>query len=189
MTDIWTAALEEAYASAPADDYIVHTLELIHPSFVDADDNSDSIRVALDERAWNLKYESWAPLFSGQTKTFEPLSMEVTLPSQGEANFGSLTMALDNVPRTIWPKLQAASRVRANAMVIYREWVATLNVSTGEYICTTPPDLIINQLTMKMVTATILRIEGTATFIDLLNKGFPRRRFDRENFPGLFGGA
>lgn len=189
MPDIWSAALQEAYASAPADDYVVATLELIHPQFVDEDDNADSIRVALDDRSWDLLLEDTAPLFAGEVKTFEPLAMEVSLPEQGDANFGSLKLALDNVPRTVWPKLQAAARVRANAVVIYREWVAVRDVETNVYSCTQPPDLIIDQLTMKMVTATILRLEGTATFVDLLNKGFPRRTFDRVNFPGLFGGS
>lgn len=185
----WSAALAEAYASAPADDYIVATLELLHPQFVDADDNADSIRVALDDRAWDLTYEATAPLFAGQTKTFEPLAMQVSLPEQSENSLGALKLTLDNVPRTIWPKLQVAARVRASAQVIYREWVATRSLDTGLYAVAGAPDMIVNQLTMKVVSATVLRLEGTATFVDLLNKSFPRRSFDRENFPGLFGGA
>lgn len=189
MPDIWTEALQEAYASAPADDYIVATLELIHPQFVDEDDNADSIRVALDNRSWDLKYEDTAPLFAGEVKTFEPLAMQVSLPEQSDSNFGSLKISLDNVPRTIWPKLQSAARIRATAQVVYREWVAVRDVSTGIYACEQAPDLIIDQLTMKMVTASVLRLEGNATFVDLLNKAFPRRKFDRAGFPGLFGGA
>ena len=184
----WSAALEEAYASAPVDDYIVATLELIHPAFVDGEDNADSVRVALDERAWSLTYEAGAPLFGGETKTFEPLAMQVTLPEQAESGFGSLKLSLDNVPRSIWPKLQAAAKVRASARVIYREWVATRDTETGVYASEGPPDLIIDQLTMRVVSASVLRLDGTATFVDLLNKGFPRRTFSRAAFPGLFGG-
>lgn len=185
----WTEALEEAYAVAPADDYVVHTLELIHPSFVDGSGSADSVRIALDKRAWDLRYEATAPLFAGEVKTFEPLAMQITLPEQSETSFGSLKLSLDNVPRTIWPKLQAGARVRATALVIYREWVAVRNVATGVYTPSEAPDMIIDQLTMKIVTATVLRLEGNATFVDLLNKAFPRRYFSAVDFPGLFGGA
>lgn len=185
----WSEALAEAYASAPAEDYVVHTLELLHPQFTDAEDNADSIRVALDDRSWDLTYEDDAPLFAGLVKAFEPLAMQVSLPEQGESSFGSLKLTLDNVPRSIWPRLQAAARIRASAQVIYREWVAVRDVGTGAYSVAGPPDLIINQLTMRVVSASVLRLEGTATFVDLLNKGFPRRMFSRDDFPGLFGGA
>ena len=185
----WSAALAEAYAVAPADDFVVHTLELLHPAFVDGSDNADSVRIALDNRAWDLRYELGAPLFAGEVKTFEPLAMQVSLPEQSETTFGSLKLTLDNVPRTIWPKLQAAARVRASAQVIYREWVAVRNVATGVYTPSDAPDMIIDQLTMRIVTATVLRLEGNATFVDLLNKGFPRRSFSAAEYPGLFGGA
>lgn len=184
----WTEAIAEAYASAPADEHPIATIELLHPVFVDEDDDADSIRVALDNQAWDLTYEAGAPLFGGETKTFEPLSLQVSLPEQAEGTLGTLSLALDNVPRSIWPKLQAAAKVRASAIVIYREWVATRNMSTGVYSVSGPPDLIINQLTMRVVTATLLRVEGQAAFVDLLNKPFPRRRFERAEFPGLFGG-
>jgi hypothetical protein len=185
----WSDALAEAYASAPADQYVIATLELLHPAFVDIHGDADSIRVALDGRDWDLTYEADAPLFAGETKTFSALAMEVTLPEQSSSNFGTLNMALDNVPRDIWPKLQAAARVRASALVIYREWVGTRDLVTSVYSVSGPPDLIINQLTMKIVTATLLRLEGSAGFVDILNKQFPTRKFSRDDFPGLFGGA
>lgn len=185
----WSAALEEAYASAPADEFVVHTLELLHPAFVDGENNADSVRIVLDEQDWDLTLEAGAPLFGGETKTFQALAMEVSLPEQSEGSMGALKLALDNVPRDIWPKLQAAARVRANAQVIYREWVAVRDLETGIYTPSAAPDLVLGELTMRVVTASILRIEGLATFADLLNKGFPRRSFSRADFPGLFGGT
>jgi hypothetical protein len=188
MPDLWTTALQEAYASAPADEFVVSTIELIHPAFVDEADDPDSIRVALDDRDWDLTYEATAPLFAGETKSFSALAMKVSLPEQGEGTLGTLTLALDNVPLTIWPQLQAAARIRASAQVIYREWVAVRDVGTGVYTASATPDMIIDQLTMKVVTASLLRLEGQASFVDLLNKSFPRRIFSRDDFPGLFGG-
>ena len=188
MSD-WSVALDEAYASAPADEFVISTLELLHPAFVDPDNNADSVRVALDNRSWDLTYEDTAPLFAGQTKTFEPLALEVSLPEQTDANLGTLKLAMDNVPRDIWRKLQSAARVRASSILIYREWIAVKNPTTQEYLVSGPPDMILGGLTVKVVSATTLRIEATATFVDLLNKNFPRRKFSREDFPGLFGGA
>ncbi|WP_127142835.1 DUF1833 family protein [Pelagibacterium montanilacus] len=187
MSDPWSAALAEAYASAPADEYPVSTLELIHPQFVDAEDNQDTIRVALDERSWALTYEATAPVFAGQTRTFEPLAMRISLPEQSEAAFGTLELSLDNVPRTIWPRLQAAARVRASAKVIFRQWIAVRDLETGDYAVSGPPDMIVDQLTMKIVKASVLQLSGSAGFVDLLNRAFPRRRFDRDDFPGLHG--
>lgn len=187
MSDPWTEAIEEAYASAPADEFPISTLELIHPQFVDAEDNQDTVRVALDTRAWDLTYEDTAPVFAGQTKTFEPLAMRITLPEQGEATLGTLQLAIDNVPRSIWPKLQRAARVRASAIVIFRQWIATRHLETGTYSVSGPPDMIIDQLTMKIVRANLLELSATAGFADLLNKAFPRRTFDRTHFPGLHG--
>lgn len=183
----WNAAIEEAYASAPVDDYVVRTLELIHPAFVDDEDAADSIRVSLDDRSWDLEIETGAPLFAGETKTFEPLAMEITLPEQGESGFGSLKMALDNIPRDVFRQISAAATVRASAILIYREFVAERDTETGEYSVSGTADLIIDQLTVKVVDATVLRIEATATFVDLLNKAFPTRTFNRDDFPGLFG--
>lgn len=187
MPDLWTAALAEAYASAPADEFVVHTLELLHAAFTDDLGYADSIRVALDNRSWDLELEAGAPLFGGEVKRFEPLAMKVSLPEQSETSFGALDLSLDNVPRSVWPKLQAAARVRSSALVIYREWVAVK--SGADYAVSGPPDMIIDQLTMTVVTATQLRLSGKASFVDLLNKSFPRARFDMANYPGLFGGV
>lgn len=187
MADPWSAALAEAYASAPADDFVIHTLELLHPAFVDGLGDADSIRVALDKRGWDLELEDGAPLFGGEVKRFEPLAMQISLPEQSETSFGALNLSLDNVPRTIWPKLQAAAKVRASALVIYREWVGVK--SGGDYSVSGPPDMIIDQLTMKIVSATQLRLSGSASFVDMLNKAFPRRTFDMDGWPGLFGAS
>lgn len=187
MSDEWTQALQEAYASAPADQVVLDCLELIHPAFVDRDDNQDSVRIAIDDQSWVLEHESSAPLFAGQSKRYEPLAVNVKLPEQAEGTLGSLEITLDNVPRTVWPKLQAAAKVRASAMLIYRQWVGSKSLETGVCTFSGPPDLIIGNLTMNVVKATQLQLTGTAAFVDLLSKGFPRRTFDRDGFPGLHG--
>ena len=49
MTDTTLSqALKEAYASAPSEVILLHTLELRHPSFVDDNGNPTAIRVVRD---------------------------------------------------------------------------------------------------------------------------------------------
>lgn len=186
----WTAALEEAYASAPADEYVIATLEILHAAFVTdtSPTEPDSIRISLDEREWSLELEAAAPLKGGQSVTFEPLAIRVVLPEQEEGRFGSMKLALDNVPLEYIDQLEAAASVRSPATLIYREWVAVRGGSPNEYQVSGPPDFVLGQLTIKVVEVNLLSIEAEATFLDLLNKPFPRRRFTREAFPALFGG-
>lgn len=186
----WTEALEEAYATAPADEYVVATLEIIHAAFVTAGspEEPDSIRIALDDRPFELMLEAGAPLRGGQTVLFEPLAMRVIMPEQEEGRFGSARIALDNVPMDYLEHLELAATIRSPARMIYREWITIKSGSPAEYVSSGPPDFIMGELTVKIVEATLLSIEAEAMFLDLLNQSFPRRRFTREAFPALFGG-
>jgi hypothetical protein len=182
----WSEALEEAYASAPADEFTISTLELIHAAFVDGDGFPDSIRVALDERSWNLQLEAGAPLKAGQTVTFDPLAVEVQLPEQDDARLGEMQLSLDGVPRAYIDQIDSAVGVRSSALLIYREWIATHDPLTGAYSVSGPPDYVLGSMTVKLIEVDKLRISATATFMDLLNRAFPRRKFTREDFSGLF---
>lgn len=188
MADIWSEAFLEAVASAPADEIIISTLELIHPAFVDEEDNPESLRAVLDDRDWTLELEPNAPLHGGDEVLFEKLAIRVTLPEQTENNLGSAKIAMDNVPRKYIKQLEQATSIRANATLIYREWIGVHDPETGVTTVSGPPDFIIGNMTIQVVEITDLRIEATARFQDLLNQGFPLRKFTREEWPALFGG-
>lgn len=182
-------ALAEAYALAPADEYVISTLEILHAAFVSGSPpQPDSIRISLDQRPWELELEVAAPLHGGQTVLFEPLAMRVVQPEQEEGRMGTMRIALDNVPLEYLEQLEQAATMRSPARLIYREWVAVQSGSPPEYAVSGPPDYIVGELTIKVVEANLLTIEAEAMFLDLLNKSFPRRRFTREAFPALFGG-
>ena len=51
-------ALREAYASAPSDVVILHTLELRHPSFLDDDGQPIAIRVVRDNQDLTARLEA-----------------------------------------------------------------------------------------------------------------------------------
>jgi hypothetical protein len=190
MANDWTDALAEAYASAPADEFIISTLEILHAAFVDDQSpaNPDSIRIALDDRSWNLQLEAAAPLKGGQTVLFEPLAIKVVQPQQEDGNMGTMKLSLDNVPLEYIKHLELAAATHASARLIYREWIAIKSSGSPEWEVSGPPDYIVGELTVKVVDVNMLTIEAEALFLDLLNKSFPLRIFSREDFPAIFGG-
>lgn len=182
-------ALEEAYASAPADEFVLQTLEIQHPAFVDPDGNPDSLRAAVnDRRAWNLKIEPDAPMFAGQVKTFEPIAVEVVGPEQDETSLGQMRLKIDNVPQRYIRHLTEAATMSTPIRVIYREYLLTHDPGTGTWTVasTDGPAYRIGGLTMKAVDATMLALEGVAGFIDVLNQSAPTETFGREHYPGLW---
>ncbi|MEJ8571221.1 DUF1833 family protein [Microbaculum marinum] len=180
--------LREIYASAPVDEYELITLELIHATFEAPGGGPDSIRIALDDQDWDLPIEDNAPLFGGQTKTFEALALDVTMPAQEEGSLGEMEIAIDNVPQQYMNRLRRAVTVRSPASVICRKYILHHDTDTGDYTLasTDGPVEKIDQLSIKRVRGTTLRLTSTARFVDILNTSVPRRIFTRDGFPGLF---
>src|SRR5574344_1669773 len=81
MTDnTLSEALKEAYASAPSDVILLHTLELRHPAFVDGDGNPTAIRVVRDHKNLICTLEDTAPLQGGQEVEFQAMAFDLELP-------------------------------------------------------------------------------------------------------------
>jgi hypothetical protein len=188
MTDLWSAAIEEARASAPADVFELETIEILHPAFVDEEDAPDSIRAVLDEREWSLELEADAPLHGGETVLFKPVALNIVRPEQAAGGFGEVQLSIDNVNRALMPHLDAAVQIRATAQLIVRVYLAVRDGDTGEYSVGGPPDEILGELTIRDIDISGTTLNCTARFMDLLSVGFPRRIFSREDFPALFGG-
>ncbi|MEJ0012785.1 MAG: DUF1833 family protein [Bauldia sp.] len=188
MSDLWTAAIEEARASAPADTLELETIELIHPAFLDEEGFPGSVRGVLDERAWELELEDAAPLHGGEVVTFSPVAMRLDRPEQAADTLGQVRLAFDNVPRKYAPMFDAAVTVRATARLIIRTWTAVRDLETGAYAAPGPPGELIGELTVRDVDFTGTTTTMSARFLDLLSRGFPGRKFSREDFAALFGG-
>lgn len=73
-------ALKEAYASAPSDVILLHTLELRHPTFVDDHGNSTAIRVVRDHINHTCTLENSAPLNHGEAVEFIAMAFDLELP-------------------------------------------------------------------------------------------------------------
>lgn len=81
MTDnSLSETLKEAYASAPCNVILLHTLELRHPSFVDENGEPTAIRVVRDNINHICTLEDTAPLDPGKAVEFIAMGFDLGLP-------------------------------------------------------------------------------------------------------------
>lgn len=165
-------AIAEAYASAPVDQIILHTLELHHPSF------TQPIRVVRDRVALDARLEATAPADAGAVVTFTPYAFDVVPPEQTTSGLPQCIIEIDNVSRDIQAQIDAALAAGDRITLIYRAFLEDTALDGPE----TDPPLTMTLLT---VSATPLRIRATAGFPDLLNRLFPALAYDITRYPGL----
>ena len=113
-------AIKEAYASAPSEQIILHTLELRHPAFVDEDGQQVAIRVVRDTGDLWARLESQAPLQAGERVQFVAMGFELDLPPVDTMPVPEITVTLDNVSREIVRHLDAAAESQSVIEVTYR---------------------------------------------------------------------
>jgi len=167
-----SAAIAEAYASAPVDQVILHTVELHHPVF------TVPVRVVRDRASLDARLEATAPLDAGAVVTFIPYAFDLTPPDQTSSGSPQCVLEIDNVSREILVQVRAAIREAAPVLVIYRAYLDGAALDGPE----NDPPLVME---LQQLSATPLRIRGVAGFPDLLGKAFPRLSYDLAKFPGL----
>ena len=166
-----SAALREAYASAPAEEVVLHTLELRHPAF------DLPIRVVRDHVPLDARLEASAP--EGPVMvTFAAYPFDLRPPDQTSTGLPQCLVEIDNVSREILVQVDAAVIDGRPVEMVYRAYLAGSAADGPE----TDPPLV---MTLASVSATPLRIRATAGFPDLLNRRFPRLDYDLRRFPGL----
>ncbi len=178
------AALQEAYAVAPTQKVILHTIELRHPSFIDDEGTATAVRVVRDKQNLTATLESTAPLDPNTAVEFIALGFDFTLPAVRENELPRLMLTIDAVGREVVEHLEAAVLDPQPIDVPYRP---SLYDYTAQPDTTIPPEMtppITLQLTQVSVDA--FRISGTCVYDDLLNRKFPSDVYDRERFPALF---
>lgn len=179
MSDPWTAAWAEAEASCPVDTRVFLTIELQHPGFLDGEGNPVPIRNVLDVEARSLGIESGAVFNGGTMQEFLPAAFESGRPDYAEGKVPECQIIIDNVARDLTPYLNEAVKVRANLVLIYREYRED-DVSEP---CYGPVEFVI-----RSVNITGSKVTGTARLADLANTKFPRRIYTRAEFPALIPG-
>ncbi|MDO9524980.1 MAG: DUF1833 family protein [Gemmobacter sp.] len=167
-------AILEAYASAPVDQVIHHTLELWHPAF------SQPIRVVRDQDPLDARIEAGALRDPGAVVTFAAYAFDIVPPDQTSTGVPQCVIEIDNVSTEILAQIDLAISDPAPEAItaIYRSYLSDLLDEGPE----NDPPLV---LTLITVSAGTFRIRATAGFPDLLNKRFPALDYDLATFPGL----
>lgn len=170
-------ALREAYASAPSDVVILHTLELRHPSFLDDDGQSIAIRVVRDNQDLTARLESGAPMNAGEMVTFIAMGFDLELPPIDTAPVPEISITLDNASREIVKHLDSASDSQSKIEVTYRPYLSDdLEGPQME-----PPFTLV----LTEVSADTSRVTGRARMLDVGNKAFPAETYNSVRFSGL----
>lgn len=173
MTDsTLSTAIKEAYASAPSDEIIYHTLELYHANF------TAPIRVVRDTSTLTAKLESTAPRNPSTSVTFTAFAFNVLPPEVTPTAIPQCQIEIDNVDRSIVANIELAAGSTDKIEVIYRQFLSS-NITVGPE---NDPPLT---MTIMSISADVFRVRATAGFGDLSNLRFPRIDYTAEVFPGL----
>lgn len=164
MTDsTLSQAVKEAYASAPADEVIYHTIEITHPDF----DLPVSVVRGFDN-------------ITAGGRNWTALPFDLSLPEASAGGSPRLMLTMDNVGPELMAALEAAAESSEPITVTYRAFLSS-DLTT---VVNDPP----TELTLSTVSATPTTVTATATLRDIANRKFPRQVYRAEDFPGLIGG-
>ena len=165
------AALKEAYASAPATEVILHTLEIRHPSF------TTPIRVVRDHNDFAAFLEADAPINGGEQVTFVAMAFDFKLPDVTKATSPEIEISIDNVSAELTGYMDTASQSQELIEITYRPYLA----SDPSGPSMDPPLTLV----VRSVNVTIFRVVAKAGFGDIANRKFPNQVYTTTRFPGL----
>lgn len=166
-----SAALREAYASAPADVVVLHTLEFLHASFV------TPLRVVRDYTSLTATLEASAPVGAGTSVTFVPYAFDFKLPSAGESSVPEIEITLDNVGADLVQYFDQAANSATPVTMIYRPYLST-DLSQPHM----DPPL---QMVLRSISCDMFKVTAKAGFGDLGSRRFPALLYTATTFPGL----
>lgn len=178
MTDVTLKqAIQEAYATAPSTEIILHTLEIRHPAFVDDNGDPTAIRVVQDMVDLSAALEADAPLNPAQTVQFVAFAFDVELPELTDSASPQIVITMDNVSSEIETNIALATASGVKAEITYRAYLAS--DLTGPQ--NDPP------LTMTVfdIKATDTTVTCTCGFSDAANKLFPSEFYTPQRFRSL----
>jgi hypothetical protein len=178
MTDnTLSEALKEAYASAPSDVILLHTLELRHPSFVDEQGNQTAIRVVRDHVSHICTLENSAPLNPGEAVEFVAMAFDLELPPVNNTPTPEISVTIDNVSTEMITYLDRAIETQDMIELTYRPYLSD-DLTTPQM--DPPITLVITDIHVDCY-----KITATARMMDIGNKSFPSENYTVKNYPGL----
>lgn len=164
-------ALKEAYAAAPTNVVIYHTLEFRHSAF------STPIRVVRDYANLTATLEATAPADPSTAVLFVGFAFELTKPEMSTSGVPQLTIEIDNVDRSIVANIEQAITSTELVQVTYREFLSSdLSAPQND-----PPIT----MTVMAISADVFKVRATCGFPDMQNRRFPTKEYDPQTFPGL----
>lgn len=165
-------AIKEAYAIAPTNVVIYHTLEIRQPSV------QSSVFLVQARRGITATDED------GNERNWQPVGFQFSLPPSNEDGFQSLNIAIDNINQRVTDFVNIAKSpaaivagVPVPVEILYRPFVST-DLSRPQM--SQPITLF-----LKEVSLTNNQVTGRATFMDIVNKKFPSELYTRARFPTL----
>lgn len=171
-------AIARAYASAPEDALVLETLEFRHATFVDGEGQPYAIRVVNDHTALLAYLEADAVLNGGEEVRFDPCRFTFEPPAQTESGQApTIQIVVNNVARQLSPYMAQAKNSRSPLIVTWRPYLP--DDLTAPHM--SPP------LTMSMrdVQVSMNDVQGTGTFIQLINRRFPAKEYTLRKFKNL----
>ena len=158
-----STVLQKLYASAPINDLPIHTLTLLASSFgeIRVCDGFDNVTAGLE---------------TGEFVEFTASGMGISLPARSVKGSQSLQFQLDNVTGIAIKKINQAIDAGDKITGVYRVYTASNLNEPGE-----PPV----EMIATNVKANAKRVNVVASFTDLVNKAWPRKRYTPTLAPGL----
>lgn len=173
MPQFLSAAIRESYASADASDDVISTVELNHASFIDGPERYVSGQ--LDVLRATL--EATAPFNPTEEVIFRPMAFDFLPPGQGDHGPTPAQVKIDNVSGQVATILRQTLTGNSPVEIIYREFMRS---------DLTQPAQLYYGLIMKRVSLTALTASGEIGWREVQLQAFPRRRYTKEDYPGLF---
>lgn len=161
----YSDAIKEAFAVAPADKVIFHTLEIRQEGV------QNPIYLVRSRKELSARDEN------GVLRTFEPSGFRFSLPPASEEGFQSLNLSIDNVGRRINGFINTAKTSKVPVKIVYRPYLSD-DLSTPQM----SPPLV---LFLRDVSVSTVEVTGKAAFMDLVNLPFPSQLYTRTRFPSL----
>ncbi len=157
--------LARIYASAPATQRVIETLEISHPAF------SRTYYITPELTGLAATLETTVDVF------FQYIPFEVKLPDVSANGFQDLVISITNVDRIFTDELELASENPAEPIeFVYRAYSST---------DLTQPGFVLPQMSATEVTADEKTISTKATIVDLVNRQFPFEIYTNRLFPML----
>lgn len=164
-------AIKEAYAAAPSDVVVYHTLEFRHSAF------TAPMRVVRDHANLTATLEATAPVNPGAAVVFTGYSFDLELPEVGPGAAPEIGITIDNVSLEIEDNINLALQTTEKVQVTYRAYTST---SLGAP-ANNPP----LTMTLTTISADQFRLTARAQVGDYANRKFPFEEYTSARFPGL----